>query len=615
MPDRPLHGVIQYLRGIAARGDAAHVSDDQLLERFVSQRDEAAFELLVWRHGKMVLGVCRRLLHDTHAAEDAFQASFLMLARRASAIHKRSSVGGWLYKVAYRVALQARAQTLKRTSREAPFQEISKVAAIGDAHEEAERRELRFVIDDEVNRLPEKYRVPFVLCYFQGRSNAEAARELGCALGTVESRLTRARQRLRTRLSHRGFWVSGGLSAAVFSEGVASAWVPTPLVIHTAKVAAQAATGPVAGAVSAHVAALTEGVLRAMFMTKLRIIAAVLGISLLGSGAGLFTHRAWGDKPSDVAQDSSKQSTADPKEAQPPVPPAPAAADGLKPAPGYAWAIAPRDGRGVGWAIGWRRPPQPGLPADAGISAIEETGKDGGLVIILAHPPSNSQTSLPDYRPVAFDAARKRYPLKMDTSVGTATATLARYTLDPKILAAEKVTHLGIEVLTPEGAKIIAKQAAKQAQQTKIGVPSFPEVGKAYDFELTTTEGKKIRARDLRGKVILIDCWATWCGPCMSLLPDIKEQYEKWHQDGLEVIAINFDHDVEKVKKTCRLLGLSWPQVIVPNDEATRQFWREASGIGALPRVLLIDREGILRADQAHQLDKEIAKLLKNSWE
>src|SRR5712692_7127322 len=175
MPGRQLYGVIRYLHRIVAGGDAAHISDAQLLERFVTERDEAAFELLVWRHGKMVLGVCRRLLRDAHAADDAFQASFLALARRASSISTRASVGGWLYKVAYRVALQAKARTIKRTSRETPLQDVSTVAAVFDPGADAERRELHLVIDDEVNRLPEKYRLPLVLCYFEGRSNSEAA--------------------------------------------------------------------------------------------------------------------------------------------------------------------------------------------------------------------------------------------------------------------------------------------------------------------------------------------------------------------------------------------------------------------------------------------------------
>jgi DNA-directed RNA polymerase specialized sigma24 family protein len=121
VPDKKLHGVLDFLRGIVAGRDAANISDSQLLERFVTHHDEAAFELLVWRHSKMVLGVCRRLLPDEHAREDAFQASFLALAHRASSISKRSSVGGWLYKVAYRVALEAKTRALRRAVREHPW--------------------------------------------------------------------------------------------------------------------------------------------------------------------------------------------------------------------------------------------------------------------------------------------------------------------------------------------------------------------------------------------------------------------------------------------------------------------------------------------------------------
>jgi thiol-disulfide isomerase/thioredoxin len=170
-------------------------------------------------------------------------------------------------------------------------------------------------------------------------------------------------------------------------------------------------------------------------------------------------------------------------------------------------------------------------------------------------------------------------------------------------------------VLLPEGPKAIAKLAAERAQKAGVEVLSLPQLGESYDFALTTMDGQKIRARDLRGKVVLLDCWATWCSPCMAQLPEIKAFYEKWHQDGLEVLGINFDHDAEKVTKTCQQLGLAWPQVIVPKDAATRQLWQEASGIGGLPRVLLLDHEGILRADQTHELDQVVAKLLQQASE
>jgi peroxiredoxin len=154
---------------------------------------------------------------------------------------------------------------------------------------------------------------------------------------------------------------------------------------------------------------------------------------------------------------------------------------------------------------------------------------------------------------------------------------MERYYLDPRILPAEKVTHVGIEVLTPEGPKLLRKRAAERAQKAGVEVLSFPEIGKPYDFTLTSMDDKKIRSRDLRGKVVLIACWATWNSQCMNLLTQTKELYEKRHQDGLEVIGINFDHDAGKAKNTYNSLKLAWPQVIVPNDEETRQYWREAS--------------------------------------
>src|SRR5438067_136623 len=265
-----LQNVIRHLGLAVAARTSAGVPDAQLLERFLARRDEAAFELLVWRHGKMVLGTCRRLLRDVHEAEDAFQACFLALARRAGSIGRRDSVGGWLHKVAYRLALGAQARRAKRAHREQPLSDPTPAVDSPDPASEAARREVRRALDDEVGRLPDKYRVPFVLCCLEGRSNADAARELGCPLGTVESRLTRARQRLRAGLSRRGVAPTAGLLAALPGPD-ATAFVPAALVASTAKAAALVAAGSAttAGLLSAEVTAMTEGVLRAMLMTKL----------------------------------------------------------------------------------------------------------------------------------------------------------------------------------------------------------------------------------------------------------------------------------------------------------------------------------------------------------
>src|SRR5262249_24569164 len=158
-------------------------------ERFVRRRDEAAFEALVWRHAPLVLGVCRRVLRHEQDAEDAFQATFLTLVRKARSIGRKQSVGSWLYKVAYRAAVQAKAAAGRRAAREKPWAG----EPAGEPSEDVIWRDLRPVLDEEVGRLPARYRVPFVLCYLNGKTSAEAAREIGCPAGTIMSRLAWAR--------------------------------------------------------------------------------------------------------------------------------------------------------------------------------------------------------------------------------------------------------------------------------------------------------------------------------------------------------------------------------------------------------------------------------------
>jgi RNA polymerase sigma factor (sigma-70 family) len=270
------------------------VCDAELLERFVRGRDEAAFELLVWRHGKMVFGVCRRLLRHEQDAEDAFQATFVALARRAGALSRRESVGGWLYRVAYRIGLRARADTARRTARQRAA--ALRTEHVIDAAEEAASRELRQVIDEEVNRLPAKYRVPFVLCQLGGYSNAEAARELGCPVGTVESWLARARRRLRGGLTRRGVVVPAGSFAAGVIELAGSAEVSAALTGPTARAALLVIAGRTAGGViSARVLTWAEGALPSMYASKIKIAAALLiTVGLAGTGAGV---GGWGYRP------------------------------------------------------------------------------------------------------------------------------------------------------------------------------------------------------------------------------------------------------------------------------------------------------------------------------
>ena len=193
--------VLRQLDRLFGEGTLTGMGDGQLLERYLTRRDEDAFEALVDLHGPMVLGLCRRMLRDPRDIEDAFQATFLVLVRKAPAIRDRSLLSSWLYGVAFRVARRARTRTLRRRDREASVGELE-FSAEPDS---TARPDFDPTLDQELSRLPEKYRAPLVLCYLRGKTHDQAAAELRCPVGTVRSRLARGRDLLRKRLTRRGF--------------------------------------------------------------------------------------------------------------------------------------------------------------------------------------------------------------------------------------------------------------------------------------------------------------------------------------------------------------------------------------------------------------------------
>jgi RNA polymerase sigma factor (sigma-70 family) len=248
------------------------LTDGQLLEDFISRCDSAALEALVRRHGPMVWGVCRRLLRHYHDAEDAFQTTFLVLVRKAPSIGSPELLANWLYGVARQTALKARATTAKRRMRERLVTEMPE-SAVTDRDL---WHDLQPLLDEEWSRLSEKYRVVFVLCDLEGKTRKEAARQLGVPDGTLAARLARARVMLAKRLARHGLPASGGLLAAVLSQN-ASAAVPTLLMNLTIKAVTLVAAGQAAaGLISADVAALTEGVLKTMLLTKLKFAMGLL---------------------------------------------------------------------------------------------------------------------------------------------------------------------------------------------------------------------------------------------------------------------------------------------------------------------------------------------------
>ncbi len=276
-------------------GTVTGLTDGQLLERFADrggETSEPAFATLIERHAPMVLRVCRAILQHEHEAEDAFQATFLVLVRKADSLWVRDSLGPWLYRVAYRTAVRARIVSGRRKAAE------RQVAALAsDRFSGGGRSDPGPVLYEEIDQLPDRYRIPVVLCDLEGRTYEEAARHVGCLVGTLKSRLARGRQRLRERLARRGLIPAGALGTLLFSDA-ALATVPTALAELTARSAIRFATGAflTVGAVPLSATMLAQGILRGMIMTRLRWIGTILAAATLATGAGVLTFQASGSQ-------------------------------------------------------------------------------------------------------------------------------------------------------------------------------------------------------------------------------------------------------------------------------------------------------------------------------
>jgi RNA polymerase sigma-70 factor (ECF subfamily) len=282
------------VRRILEAKPSDHRLDQELLEAFAVRGEEGAFTALVHRHDAMVLGVCRRVLNDWHDAEDAFQATFVVLARKAGAIRKQASLASWLYGVANRVSMKARVRLARCRQREREAAQPLASAAAQSAWQE-----LRPVLDEELGRLPDRYRAPLVLCYLEGKTRDEAAQELGWTLGMVKGRLERGRELLRGRLVRRGLTLSAALLVTSMAQTPAPAAGVASLVLVTVKAAMSIAAGQAAAsqAVSASVAGLVEGVMKTMLITRLKVAAAILlTMGLVSGSASWLVQQALADK-------------------------------------------------------------------------------------------------------------------------------------------------------------------------------------------------------------------------------------------------------------------------------------------------------------------------------
>jgi RNA polymerase sigma factor (sigma-70 family) len=289
MGNSQLQSVVEHIRNLAAPELTNDRTDQELLRDFSSRRDQAAFTILVKRHASMVLGICHRVLNHAQDAEDAFQATFLLLARKPTAIRKQTALASWLHSVAYRTAMRAKRDSARRRFHEKRVAPMARTPATS----ELALRELQALLDQEIERLAEKYKAPFVLCCLEGKSKTEAANELGWKVGTVSSRLAYARKFLQTRLSRRGVSLSAALGAVALTPDGASAAVPGLLIDGTVKAALEYATGKGAldGLISAEVASLVKGVAKSMAISKFKsALVLMLGMSIAATGIGTFTH-------------------------------------------------------------------------------------------------------------------------------------------------------------------------------------------------------------------------------------------------------------------------------------------------------------------------------------
>lgn len=290
MATKCMNEVLQHLRQAMLRSDGAGLTDGQLLDRFIEQREEAALEALVRRHGPLVWSICLRVLGNHHDAEDAFQATFLVLVRRAASVVPREMVANWLYGVASQTARKARATTAKRRSRERLTTQLPEPAV----PEPDDGGDLLHELHQVLGRLPTKFRVSIILCDLEGKTRTEAARQLGVPEGTVAAWLSRGRAMLTKRLAGHGLAMTTGVWAAALAQSKASAFVPISLLRSTMQAASLLTSEQAAaGIISTPVFALMEGVLREMLATKIKTVTALVltMVTMVGLGSGGLAYR------------------------------------------------------------------------------------------------------------------------------------------------------------------------------------------------------------------------------------------------------------------------------------------------------------------------------------
>lgn len=249
------------------------------------------------------------------------------------------------------------------------------------------------------------------------------------------------------------------------------------------------------------------------------------------------------------------------------------------------------------------------LVSDSVVIVLKEAGPKEIRAYLIGF---NDLSNIHNLQAIAYDHSKKRFPFSSLGGSSSDGVWIKSFRIPGDQLSWEKLRFVGIEQITIDNfRKIIIPKTLQTIKDAGLEALPYPEVGKLYAFELTTIDGKKVSSQTLKGKVVLLDFWASWCAPCMKLIPDLKKTYKELRKDGFEVIGINLDDSVDKARKIAQKEKLPWPVVIAPLDKEHRKLWQTASGIQGIPRLLLINRNGILKADVSQfELQTEIRKLV-----
>jgi RNA polymerase sigma factor (sigma-70 family) len=392
--------------GLLRLGPSNAESDAVLLDRFAHQRDEAAFAALVHRHGPMVLGVCRRTLGDAHAAEDAFQAAFLVLARKAGSLTRPEMLAGWLHGVARRVALKARSVDPLQ-GRRLPQGAFAPLDRVRDPLAELSGRELLAILEDEVQRLPAAYRLPIALCYLEGLSQEEAAKRLGCTSGSLRGRLERGRSRLFARLSSRGLVPAIVAALSGLDQVAMAAGVPEGLAAQVTRAARHYSIDARVGEmIPPNPRLLAERVLNAMFLSKLCTgAAALLAVVLIAGSAVLGNHALADGDPAVPARARAAEARM----------PAPVPKDATKPKPEFA-VVKKLHGRWIGRGL---VPVVFTFRADGSFerSVLDERSEGSWEMTWDALPPTLSMTYTKSDNATLLNTTHKRKVIQLDDAV------------------------------------------------------------------------------------------------------------------------------------------------------------------------------------------------------